>query len=445
MPANTRTLLFACGLLVSAALLLAITQARLGSPLFWPCAAGIAISQLIALTAIRRAEPPRRWLWVVIGAALACRVPLMVGPVNYDSDMVRYVWDGRVQRFGYNPYAVVPSDPALAHTHTEDTIRMPSRNAQTPYPPAAQIFFRLMVTASESARVMKVVLTLLDMWTIFLVLQWLRATGRSEWMVIGYAWNPLVILEVAHSGHIDALGAFWIALCALWMARRRTALASVAYTLAVATKLLPIVLAPLFLGRVRIRDIALGGVTLVLLYLPFMSAGIDPLGAVPNVVAHIRFNSPIFRPLAWLATPSGAAAFALLAGLTAAGWARWTLEIGDPAAWAWPMAIALACAPVIYPWYLLYFTPFLLSAVTLPLTVWTWTVIPVYLVWEWAQYGARWRVPNWLMAVEYGAVLAAIAWVAFRRLGARGSGLGARDSGLGTRGSGLGTRDSGLG
>ena len=51
------------------------------------------------------------------------------------------------------------------------------------------------------------------------------------------------------------------------------------------------------------------------------------------------------------------------------------------------MAVAVACAPVIYPWYLLYFTPFLLSAATLPLTVWTYSIVPVYLVWDWAQYG----------------------------------------------------------
>jgi hypothetical protein len=183
----------------------------------------------------------------------------------------------------------------------------------------------------------------------------------------------------------------------------------VAYTLAVATKLLPIVLAPLFIGRVRTRDIAVGVATLALLYLPFMSGGTIPIGAITNVVAHIRFNSPVFRPLAWLITPSGAAAFALAGGLATAAWARWRLEMNDPAAWAWPMAVAVACAPVIYPWYLLYLTPFLLSAATLPLTVWTYTVVPVYLVWDWAQYGARWRVPNWLMVIEYGLVLVGCA------------------------------------
>ena len=332
----------------------------------------------------------------------------MVGPVNYDSDMIRYVYDGRVQRFGYNPYAVVPSDPALAHTHTVDTVRMPSRNARTPYPPAAQLFFRLMVTIRESARLMKWALTLLDIATIFIVLRWLRVTGRSEWLFLAYAWNPLVILEIAHSGHIDGLGVFWIALCAYWMARRRTALAAIAYTLAVATKLLPIVLAPLFIGRVKMRDLAIGAGALLVLYLPFMTAGVVPVGAVPNVVEYIRFNSPIFRPLAWAVTPTGAAAFALLAGLGAAFWARRTLNMDDPAGWAWPMAITLVCAPVIYPWYLLFFTPFLLTTSTLPLSVWTWTVLPVYLVWEWAQFGGRWRVPGWLMTVEYGAVSIAL-------------------------------------
>jgi hypothetical protein len=272
-----------------------------------------------------------------------------------------------------------------------------------------------MVTLVESARVMKTVLTLFDMATIFIVWRWLRLAGRNEWLVLGDAWNPLVILEVAHSGHIDGLGAFWIAACALCMARRRGALAMVAYALAVATQLLPMVLAPLFRGRVRPRDLAMGAAALALLYLPFMGGGGFPIGAVPNVVAHIRFNSPVFRPLAWVITPSGAAAFALLAGFGAALWARWKLSLDDPAAWAWPMAAAVSCAPVVYPWYLLYFTPFLVSLATLPLTVWTYTVIPVYLVWEWAQYGARWRVPNWLMTIEYGLVLASCLYLWRRR------------------------------
>jgi hypothetical protein len=372
------------------------------------------------LTSIWSAAPGRRWLLLAFAFAAVCRVPLALGPVNYDSDMVRYIWDGRVQRFGYNPYAVIPADPALAATHTADTARMPSRYDRTPYPPAAQLFFRAMVTVRESPRVMKLTLLAFDLLTIFFLWRWLRITGRNEWLALAYAWHPLVILEAALSSHIDVLGTFWITASAYWLAGRRTALASCAFTLAVATKLVPIVLAPIFWGRVRKRDIALGTALLAALYLPFTLGATLPVGAVPNVVEHIRFNSPIFRPLAWVITPRGAAAFALCVGVGAAIWARRKLDANDPAAWAWPMALALACAPVVYPWYLLYFTPFLFTRATLPLTVWTFTAIPVYVVWERARSGARWRVPNELMVVEYGLVVVAILFLA---LAARASAL----------------------
>ncbi len=63
-----------------------------------------------------------------------CRLPHSDGccPVGPDSDMVRYLWDGRVQLLGYNPYRVLPSDPAMAHTHTDQTVRMPSRRRPHP-------------------------------------------------------------------------------------------------------------------------------------------------------------------------------------------------------------------------------------------------------------------------------------------------------------------------
>ena len=69
----------------------------------------------------------------------------------------------------------------------------------------------------------------------------------------------------------------------------------------------------------------------------------------------------------------------------------------------------LICAPVIYPWYLLYFTPFLFSVPTIPLIAWTISSLPVYVVWELSRHGGRWRVPAWVMVVEFGALLVAAA------------------------------------
>jgi hypothetical protein len=72
------------------------------------------------------------------------------------------------------------------------------------------------------------------------------------------------------------------------------------------------------------------------------------------------------------------------------------------------MAVSLAAAPVIYPWYLLYFTPFLFTWSALPLIAWTYSVIPVYVVWHLSRHGHRWFVPTPVLWIEYGVVVAAL-------------------------------------
>ncbi len=258
---------------------------------------------------------------------------------------------------------------------------------------------------------MKFALVFCDLLTMIVLWRWLIATGRNEWLTLAYAWNPLVILEVAHSGHMDAVGTLWITASAYWLARRRTGLSVIAFVLAVTTKLVPIVLLPLYLGRVKVRDALLGFTLFALLYLPFTSGGTTPLGAVPNVVAHIRFNGPLFRAIAYLATPRTAAATAVGLGLVVSMWWRWRRGPDEPGAWAWPMAVALAGAPVIYPWYLLYLTPFLCSRLTLPLLMWTFSILPVYLVWYLPALRGPWKVPAGVMIAEFGAVLAAVLWL----------------------------------
>ena len=149
--------------------------------------------------------------------AVAFRVPLAVGWVGPRSDMVRYRWDGRVQTLGYNPYLVMPDDPAVAWTHTDETRLMPSIHDRTPYPAAAQLFFRVIVSIADSSLLMKIAAGRVRS------ADHRGAAGRGfatpadrRGSSLVYAWNPLVILEVAHSGHIDALGSLWIAVSA-WM------------------------------------------------------------------------------------------------------------------------------------------------------------------------------------------------------------------------------------
>jgi hypothetical protein len=396
---------------------LAVSQAPLGTPLFYGLVAVPCVVYALVLRRVldQRADAAAWALPVAVLFAVAFRVPLALAPVHADNDMVRYLYDGRVQRLGLNPFTIVPADPALAWTHTDETRRMPSIRARTPYPAAAQLFFRLVVSIRETPRAMKVALVVCDLLTMLVLLRWLSETERSPWLALAYAWNPLVILEIAHSGHIDALGALWIAISAWMLGTNRGMRAAAAFVLAVATKLLPIVLVPLYWRRVRVRDVLVGAAILLALYLPFAAAGTVALGNVPNVVAAIRFNGPVFHTIAGALNPSFAAGCAVGIGLVLAVWMRVTRRVDAPEAWAWPMAASVACAPVIYPWYLLYFTPFLFTRRTIPLVVWTYSVLPVYLVWSVQAYRRPWVVPPWMLALEYGAALTAIALAVGRR------------------------------
>lgn len=406
MRVPTRTLIAISGAAYLAAMIvLVVSEARLGTPIFFACAA-IAVACFAAMLGIVwRAPADRgRWFLVALLFALAFRIPLAVPPIKTDNDMARYVWDGRVQKLGLNPYAVRPADPGLEFTHNDQTRGMPSARHRTPYPPGAQVFFRFVVTLWDSGRAMKLALIVCDWLTMLVLWRWLVTSGRDPWLLFAYAWNPLVVLETAHSGHIDALGALWIATAMFWLSRRRTLLATVAFVLAVTTKLLPIVLVPLLWKRISVRDAFVGAGLLVLLYLPY-ATGVDVLFGIQNVVQHIRFNGPVFRFFMTIGSPDVAARIALGAGLLTAVWFRWKAAVDEPAAWAWPMAAAIVCAPVIYPWYLVYLSPFLLTWATLPLIVWSASILIVYRVWEIAGSGGAWVVPVPLLVIEYGIVV----------------------------------------
>jgi alpha-1,6-mannosyltransferase len=389
-----------------ALLILVISRAPLGSPLFFTTAGTLGIAYVVIMARVWTAAAlERRLLYAAFALAVTFRIPVALAPAGPDNDMVRYLWDGRVQRLGYNPYWVRPSDPSMAHTHTVETAQMPSLRTRTPYQPAAQLFFRAVVTIHDSVRAMKLALVACDLITMVVLWRWLVLTGRNEWLTLAYAWSPLVVLEAAHSGHIDTLGAMWITASAYWLTRRRTGFAAAAFILASATKLIPMVLAPLYVGRIRVRDGVLAAGLLAGLYLPFISGKGPTLGAVPNVVGYIRFNGPIFESMASTTTPIAAAAWALIAGLSVAAVARCKVPESDPVGWAWPMAVALLCAPVVYPWYLLCLTPFLFTRPNLPLLAWSFSVLSTYVVWHLARSGGRWSVPLAIQVFEYGIVI----------------------------------------
>jgi len=391
---------------------------RRGEPSFFIPLAVAGVAYLLAIRELFSApEFPKRVL--VFGLALSAlwHFQFLRMPPGIDDDIHRYVWDGRVQRLGYNPYIVVPSDPALAGLHTSETHSLNNPEVSSPYPAGAQLFFRAVTSIHESMFAMKLVFVLCDLAIVFVLLDFLRRTKQAAHWVLAYAWHPLLAIEVAGSGHVDILGVLLLLISAASLVRRWRALAAISFALAVAVKFLPVVLLPLYWKRIRIRDAALAAVVFGLLYVPFLNHGRIPIGSLGTYVQRFRFNDPVFATLERVAAPQLLAGLAVLVGFLAAIWMRRKSADDSLDAFAWPMAASLFCAPVVYPWYLLWLLPFSRSISTVPLIVWTLSIIPTYYVWHLRIVGRQWLVPDWIMLLEYGAVALVAAIIALRRFG----------------------------
>jgi alpha-1,6-mannosyltransferase len=380
----------------------------------------LAVAGIAYLLAVREffLTPSFQRRVIMIGLVLAAlwHLSFLLMPPGSDDDVHRYVWDGRVQRLGYNPYVVVPSDPALAGLHTPETRLLNHPDVPSPYPAGAQIFFRAVTAIHESVFALKVVFVICNLAIVLILLDILRRSGQGAHWVLAYAWNPLLAVEVAGSGHIDIVGVLLLVVSATALGRRWRTVAALAFGLAVAVKLLPIVLLPLYWKRVRIRDAAVAAVAVGLLYVPFLNRGRIPIGSLGTYVQSFRFNDPVFATLERVAAPQLVAGLAVLVGFLIAIWMRSKAAQGSSEAFAWPMAATLLCAPVVYPWYLLWLLPFLRSASTVPLIIWTVSIIPTYYVWHLRTLGRPWLAPGWVMLLEYGSVAVAAAIIALRRI-----------------------------
>jgi alpha-1,6-mannosyltransferase len=388
-----------------------------GGPSFM---AALAVAGVVYLLAIREffSTPRFHRRIVVIGLVLAAvwHIAFLRLPTGFEDDARRYVWDGRLQRLGYNPYLVIPSDPAVKGLHTPETRNLNNPELPTPYPAGAQVFFRAVTAIHESTFALRVAFVICELLVVLLLFDVLRRSGKGEHLVLAFAWNPLLAIEVAGSGHIDIVCALLLVVSAAALGRRWRATAAVALGLAIAVKLLPIVLLPLYWKRVRIRDAALGAAVVALLYVPFLNHGRIPIGSLGTYVQTFRFNGPLFAALDRVAPPQLLAALAVFVGLVTAIWLRRAAPEWSPDVVAWPMAASLLFAPAVFPWYLISLMPFLVSNSTVLIIIWTVSIFPVYVQWHMQALGRPWgALPGWVLLLEYGCVAAAGAMIVWRR------------------------------
>ena len=368
--------------------------------------------------------------WVVWAPCILFR--LIALPMAPGDDLWRYLWEGRVQLAGHNPYLLSPAAPELTPLRDADWARINHAESPAIYPPLAELVFAALACVSATPLFFKCVFTLADLLVVGVLFKLVRGPERHR-DVASYAWNPAVVYAFAGGGHFDSLMLLAL-MAAVWaLARgagapppRRDELgagaplllaSTVGLGVAVAFKIVPIFLLPVWAFALG-RRWWLSGMAVVipaLLTLPFGGPAVvlRPLLAFAEVT---RFNDLVwgFLEQATIANPLGRNwPFTLALSVTVAVIA-WKMRDDWPRAVLWVLGALLLLSPVLHPWY---------ATWILPVAVWrrqpAWTVLSItalggFLLWETTPWWTAWQ-PN-LLTRAMVAAPPLFAWVIAKRM-----------------------------
>ena len=369
---------------------------------------------LVALAASRGLS--RRGLLLCLGVAVVWRAMLVAAPPLLSNDINRYVWEGRVQVHGGNPYrwSDRPESPRWLPLRDAVYDGLNHKDYTAVYPPLFVLATRGVVAAHDSFTAMKAFLVACELATLGALALVLRRRRLPLERLLVLAWSPLALVEIAGSGHNEAFGMLWMVLALLALDADRPLLSALAASAGFLTKYLPGLVAAAWARRYRWWHVLAGGALVAALVAVYLDPGSQKtmLLSLSKYAQYWRFNETLFTPLAALLGSHAAAvragALLTLALAFALAWRK-----TEPAAAATAVVVvSLLLAPNVLPWYALWLLPLLVLRDEPAALLFTGTVSLAYVVYPDWQSGEPWKLGWGWRVLEYGpcALVAARQW-----------------------------------
>jgi len=379
---------------------------------------------LVAAWLIVRARSARSTLIIVLVLAGIFRLSIVFAPPYLSDDIYRYVWDGRVQAAGINPYRYIPADEHLQSLRDEQIYPKINRRdyAHTMYAPAAEGAYFLTTRISESVTWMKLTIVGFEMITVWLLMELLASFGMPRQRILIYAWHPLAVWEFAGSGHIDPLAFAFIALALLARRRNWETATGISLGLATLAKLFPIVLFPALYKRWGWKMPAALVATIVAGYLPYI--GVGPLGVIGFIPGYAQergivsgeqfFILGLVDRLFGVKLPN--LIFVSFAGavlLSLALWSAFKRKQGDrsylKASLVLGTVFMVLFAPH-FPWYFAWLILFLCFVPSVPVFYLTLSSFLLYLTWLYPTGAQVFRIKAFIFVPFFLLVALTIWW-----------------------------------
>lgn len=278
---------------------------------------------LLRTVGIRTAVP------LIIIGGIIIQAAALSAPPQESSDLYRYMWDGKVQAAGIDPYLYAPGDAGVVKLrndflwssdgpdhyvdcvadttdpgHPADRLvkgctKLNRPKVPTIYPPVAEAYFfgvHIAAPAADSTTPIQAAAVICALLTTLMLLYGLRLFGRDMRLAALWAWCPLVALEAGNSAHVDALAVAITTVALLVLARSRsegkTMLGGVLLGLAVATKVTPLLVVPAVLRRGWFLIATSATAAIGLVYAPHaLAVGRKIVGFMPGYLSQQGYSN----------------------------------------------------------------------------------------------------------------------------------------------------------
>lgn len=417
--------LIACLSLLMTGLLVGVSHFGVRAQLFGLSAA-LLLATVLTVMIFRLKDTKQLKIRHILFLAVALRVLSCFALPILENDFYRYLWDAYLFATTGTPYGAAPThylfDANLPTAFREILGNINYPNIPTIYGPVTELWF-LAGYGFAPAKVgaLQVLNALLDIGLIALLA---RLGAQPRWLLL-YAISPLVLKESVMTAHPDLLvGMFAVASL---VAAKRAHSAGGLMGLAIASKVAALVLLPFLVLRFGWRGLLWCGLTLLCCYVPFMWQPGSEFFALQTFATVWRFNPLLFALIEGVTRPETARAIAggLLALVLAwIAWCEWQRHkkacVDIPAKSATPtvapadqaLGALLAFAPVINPWYLLWFLPFAVLRPTR--TAWAASLVVPLSYWHGGNFafegGREFGVPILVTVIELLVLAVCFIW-----------------------------------
>ncbi|MEL6671905.1 MAG: glycosyltransferase 87 family protein [Bacteroidota bacterium] len=381
----------------------------------------------------------------VLAAGVLLRFLAFWALPELSNDYFRFLWDGSLTVYGENPFLSLPSeitaDPARLAALGLDNDWFQALNSPeyyTIYPPVLQMLFALGAWLAEGdlyegVLVLKASIFLAEVGSLWMMLRLLKRWKLPLHWLGWYALNPLVIAEWSGNLHFEALMIFFLLWSIDLLSQEKWQLASFPFFLAVATKLLPLMLMPLLIRRLGWKRVfifgSIVGSLFLISFIPFFSSSIadwpaELLQTLQNIrqsfslyVEVFEFNASLwyviraigFGLVGWnvIHQVGPFLSLIIIVGIFVYSFREkrpdWP---GLPASMMWVFLGYFALATIVHPWYACSLVAMSVFTTFRYPVVWT-----VFLPFTYATYRTDLYEENlWWVALEYLILLGWILW-----------------------------------